>query len=87
MKDRSLEDFVAGDRAETAAEAEANDETEAAEEPADDTAEESADEAALATARWDAEGAACSACGETVERRWRADENSTEFVCADCKEW
>ncbi|PSQ05723.1 hypothetical protein BRC97_08485 [Halobacteriales archaeon QS_6_71_20] len=29
-------------------------------------------------------GAPCSACGDPVTRRWRAD---GAYVCADCKEW
>jgi hypothetical protein len=45
--------------------------------------EETADPAAV-TYAWTPEGATCTACGTTVERRWRAD---GRLVCADCKEW
>jgi hypothetical protein len=30
------------------------------------------------------EGAECTACGATVERRWQGD---GRLVCGDCKEW
>jgi hypothetical protein len=36
------------------------------------------------TYRWSADDAACDACGERVEARWRGEEG---FVCGDCKEW
>lgn len=100
MKDRSLDDFRASDTAEanddaedegaegtetgTAGGADATEATASDEAAAVDSERGSA---ALATARWDPEGGTCPACGETVERRWRADEASAEFVCADCKEW
>ncbi|MFD1565909.1 DUF7573 domain-containing protein [Halolamina litorea] len=41
-------------------------------------------------------GAACAACGATVEKRWRAGEGGAAdapdldpdaLVCPDCKEW
>jgi len=39
---------------------------------------------ATPTATWSPDGAACAACGDVVERRWRDDD---ELVCAGCKEW
>lgn len=39
---------------------------------------------------WSPEGAACDACGEPVERRWRAGEGADDpaaMVCGDCKDW
>lgn len=36
------------------------------------------------TCEWTPGGAACEACGATVERRWR---DGAARVCADCKEW
>ncbi|MBX0295375.1 DUF7573 domain-containing protein [Haloarcula nitratireducens] len=39
---------------------------------------------ATTTYAWSGEGAACGACGGTVERRWQQDGS---LVCADCKEW
>ena len=56
-----------------------------------DTATESSDagprdgpEPAAMTYVWDGAGAACGACGETVERRWQQDDG---LVCVDCKDW
>lgn len=41
-----------------------------------------------ATVRWTPEGAACTSCGATVERRWTdGTDGDATFVCADCKEW
>jgi hypothetical protein len=37
-----------------------------------------------ATMAFAPEGAACAACGATVERRWQEERG---LVCADCKEW
>lgn len=42
-------------------------------------------ERAAPTHGWTPGGAACAGCGDTVERRWRADDG--EMVCDDCKEW
>ncbi|ELZ34081.1 hypothetical protein C474_03950 [Halogeometricum pallidum JCM 14848] len=39
---------------------------------------------AVGTYRWDPEGVACAACGETVNRLWLDD---GEQVCEACKEW
>lgn len=41
-------------------------------------------EPATPTMRRAPDGAACEACGETVERRWL---DGGAFVCAECKEW
>ncbi|WP_336360723.1 DUF7573 domain-containing protein [Haladaptatus sp. ZSTT2] len=59
---------------------------EAAEEEADAAPEPSANEIAPATSTyaWSPEGAACEACGEVVERRWR---DGDELVCESCKSW
>lgn len=43
-------------------------------------------EAAAPTHGWTPGGAPCAQCGETVERRWRADDGEG-MVCDDCKEW
>jgi hypothetical protein len=43
---------------------------------------------AVSTFDWSPEGGECADCGESVERRWRADgERGGELVGADCKEW
>ncbi len=40
------------------------------------------------TMDWTPEGAACSDCGENVQRRWRdADGDSDQLVCIACKQW
>lgn len=39
---------------------------------------------AESTMDWTPDGAACAACGATVERRWRDD---GRLVCLDCKQW
>ncbi|WP_436911387.1 DUF7573 domain-containing protein [Halosimplex marinum] len=41
-------------------------------------------EPAESTYAWSRDGGTCVACGETVDRRWRADDG---LVCVDCKEW
>ena len=91
MRDRSLDEFADGDAggddgptdtdaggAERATDANAE-----AERPADGNTGE-ADEGAAVTYEWTPGGAACGACGASVEARWRDGE---AFVCADCKEW
>lgn len=35
---------------------------------------------------WSPEGAVCTACEESVVRRWRS-ESTGGMVCDDCKEW
>ena len=43
---------------------------------------------AVSTYRWSPAGGECADCGESVERRWRADgERDGALVCGDCKEW
>lgn len=78
------------------ASSEADDETAKAESvPAAETAEtESATEAAesvepaVSTYAWSPEGGTCADCGESVEKRWRAEgQRDGDLVCADCKEW
>ena len=44
----------------------------------------SAVEPAGATYDWTPGGAACEACDEVVERRWR---DGPGFVCENCKDW
>ncbi|MBV0924164.1 hypothetical protein KTS45_08085 [Halomicroarcula limicola] len=89
-EDTSLDQFLGdGDDDAEAGESEAvtNAESEARTDGADGTAEaESGEEVAAATTTyaWSGEGAACGACGETVERRWQQDGS---LVCSDCKEW
>jgi len=39
---------------------------------------------ATTTYAWSADGAACGACGEVVQRRWQQDGS---LVCPACKEW
>ncbi|GAA0248751.1 hypothetical protein ACFFQF_07230 [Haladaptatus pallidirubidus] len=74
------------------AEVESGVEAESEREPRSDSigeAESSADsdadiEPALATYDWTPGGVACECCGESVERRWRDED---EMVCANCKKW
>lgn len=47
-------------------------------------------DAATVTYAWSPEGGACDACGEPVDRRWRAGvgaEDPDSLVCDGCKEW
>lgn len=39
---------------------------------------------ATPTHEWTPDGAACDACGGTVQRRWRGEPG---LVCEDCKDW
>ncbi|WP_459191254.1 DUF7573 domain-containing protein [Halosimplex sp. J119] len=41
-------------------------------------------EPAVSTYTWSGDGGVCDACGETVDRRWRQDD---DLVCPDCKDW
>jgi len=41
-------------------------------------------EPAVSTYVWSGEGGECAACGATVDRRWRQDD---DLVCVECKEW
>ena len=52
-------------------------------EPTDETTSPDV-EPATTTYAWSGEGAACGACGETVEQRWQQDGG---LVCIDCKDW
>ncbi|MFC4552906.1 DUF7573 domain-containing protein, partial [Halorussus sp. GCM10023401] len=55
---------------------------------ASDGTEASAVEPAVSTYGWSPAGGECAACGEAVERRWRADgEREGDLVCEDCKDW
>jgi len=75
----------------SADEAEADDEDDA--DPAGSTTDNTDDspgvdpdavEPAVSTYVWDDGGGECAACGATVDRRWRQED---DLVCADCKEW
>jgi hypothetical protein len=97
-KDRSLDDFVGADSdAEHADSGERDDDAQHAdgvernadhESPDATDTEEAVDTDAVTPAtptyRFTPDGAACDACGDTVEKRWHDD---GRFVCADCKEW
>lgn len=55
-----------------------------------DSAAEAAEsvEPAVSTYAWSPEGATCADCGESVEKRWRAEgQRGGDLVCVDCKEW
>lgn len=87
-KDRSLDDFVGGDSdAEHGDDIERDDDADHESPSATDT-EEAVEPDTVAPAtptyRFAPDGAACDACGATVEKRWHDD---SAFVCADCKEW
>ena len=91
MEDRSLDDFAdaEGDAESTAAAGDESNDSDGSPERSsdgDESAESAPDdvEPAAATSRVDPDGVACPDCGETVERRWRDDD---EFVCTACKEW
>lgn len=72
VSDRSLDEFVTGSDG-------AVDETDGSDADDDAPADPS-----VPTMRWAPDGAACDACGTTVQRRWH---DGDDFVCADCKEW
>jgi len=80
MDETSLTDFL-GESAE-GEESDGNVESEESEETAKGDAEDT--KATITTYEWTSDGTACESCGETVNRRWRDDE---QFVCADCKSW
>ncbi|KPN30056.1 hypothetical protein SY89_00778 [Halolamina pelagica] len=101
--DASLTDFAgeaAGDEAaghgERAASGPGDGDPEANEPEADDPDAESAPETPTFTYTSTPDGAACAACGASVEQRWRAGEGGAAeapdlapdaLVCSDCKEW
>ncbi|MFW6000048.1 MAG: DUF7573 domain-containing protein [Halorubrum sp.] len=80
-RDRSLDDFAAGDEVADSAPADAD--AADADSDAGDSAPDDVDPA-VATSTWHADGAACDRCGERIERRWL---DGGEFVCADCASW
>lgn len=54
------------------------------------TSEGPAVDAPTVTYAWSPEDVTCGACGETVDRRWRAGEGAAvpnSLVCDSCKEW
>ena len=77
--DRSLDEFLGGE----------SDDTEDGGQPdegGDDAdGDEEPPEPARSTTAFDPDGAACEACGETVRRRWRDDDDA--LVCGACKAW
>ncbi|MFC7130886.1 DUF7573 domain-containing protein [Haloferax chudinovii] len=81
MPNRSLDDFAAGDAAESP-----DTPTSAAESPdaTDSDDSDDRDVSTLATYRWTPETAACPRCGEAVRKRWL---DGDEYVCLDCKDW
>lgn len=100
-RDRSLDDFVGGERgepdgsddadAEAQTEADADAEGKTGEADAATDADDASDappsdsvDPAVGTYRWNPDGVACAACGETVERLWL---DGDEQVCEACKEW
>ena len=90
-EDASLDDFLGGERSEESESADAEGPAADADDAASAAGTEPAAEAETAdippaktTYAWDGEGAACEACGETVERRWQQDGG---LVCIECKEW
>ncbi|MEF8801667.1 MAG: hypothetical protein V5A38_02900 [Halolamina sp.] len=71
---------------------------ESAVEPADEPAESDPAEPPSVTYTSSPDGEPCAACGETVEKRWRAGEGGVSgdregvddpdaLVCPDCKQW
>lgn len=50
----------------------------------DDARQKQSDQTATITYAWGDQGAECTACGETVTRRWISDD---ELVCVACKSW
>lgn len=79
MDEPTLGDFVGEEADDEPAEG-----TEATDQSAGGGPVPSGDTAVASTYRWAPEGAACPACGATVEGRWRTDEG---FVCGECYEW
>lgn len=51
---------------------------------ADDAGASDAVEAMAETVAWSPDGGECTACGGSVEERWR---DGDEMVCGDCKAW
>ncbi|WP_255152388.1 DUF7573 domain-containing protein [Halorarius halobius] len=84
-RDRSLDEFA---RADSDSDGDDGDDggADAADDPAsaDDDPNFADPEPAVSTYAFSPGGAACAACGETVEKRWR-DESG--LVCGDCKAW
>lgn len=88
-RDRSLEEFMdgsdatrEGDEDNTSPDNESREtetESEVVEQPSTLTVHP-----ARSTMAWTGDGAACDACGDIVQRRWRDDEG---LVCGACKEW
>ncbi|QCJ45726.1 hypothetical protein [Haloprofundus sp. MHR1] len=91
-EDRSLDEFLGKSGADSVGDGESPEEDTERSEPNDGDIKSPNDgdaedaKPAVATFRWSSTGAACDACGETVQRRWR-DEETDGFVCIDCKPW
>lgn len=75
-EDRSIDDFLGGESD--------GDEGSDGENESDGAKTAETVDPAVGTYRWDPEGVACAACGETVNRLWLDD---GEQVCEACKEW
>ena len=92
-EDSSLDAFASSaggntaDAEEDATAAPEADEAETAETESVATATDSV-EPAVSTYAWSPEGGTCADCGESAEKRWRAEgQRDGDLVCADCKEW
>jgi len=81
-EDASLDDFLGGESSKQSEAADADAST-GGTEPTDETTSPDG-EPATTTYAWSGDGAACGACGETVEQRWQQDGG---LVCIDCKDW
>ncbi|WP_424017565.1 DUF7573 domain-containing protein [Halorientalis pallida] len=82
MDDASLDEFAdaGGD-----SDADASDGTDGdSAAPAEPATDSDPVDPAASTYAWSEAGAVCTACGESVARRWR---DGDDLVCADCKEW
>lgn len=76
-RDSTLDEFLGGESDDEGVDADAVDA-----EAAGDTDADVAP--AAVTCEWTPGGAACEACGATVERRWT---DGDARVCVNCKEW
>ncbi|WP_276259416.1 DUF7573 domain-containing protein [Haloglomus litoreum] len=98
-RDASLDEFAGGGKGDDAEDAEDANDSPGDAVPVEDAAETTdapttGDDAtflppdqvepARSTYDWSPGGAACAACGATVEARWRDEPG---LVCADCKAW
>jgi hypothetical protein len=92
-EDASLDDFFDAEPQEATSD---DDETGTGADPSETAGDDLTDDArsrnrdeitvdpAVSTYDWRPDGAACAACDEVVERRWRGE---VGFVCESCKKW